>query len=99
MPLQVPDDKLTRWHALFEVDKVPEIEISPLPQKSNQRKIYSAQEALELVKNKCDKRVLNKHFLVANSNFCTCACAKLAHSNLRIFYADLTNTFIISKFL
>lgn len=57
MPLQVPDDKLTRWHALFEVDKVPEIEVAPLPQKLNERKIYSAQEALEFVRNKCDKRV------------------------------------------
>uniref|UniRef100_A0A3P8WNL5 Chromatin licensing and DNA replication factor 1 n=1 Tax=Cynoglossus semilaevis TaxID=244447 RepID=A0A3P8WNL5_CYNSE len=46
-PVSVPDDKLTRWHPRFNVDTVPAVPVSPLPQPPNTEKLSTAQEVLD----------------------------------------------------
>lgn len=46
-PLVVPDDKLTRWHPKFNVDEVPNILPSDLPQPPQTEKLTTAQEVLD----------------------------------------------------
>lgn len=46
-PIVVPDDKLTRWHPRFNVDEVPNIKPSDLPQPPQTEKLTSAQEVLD----------------------------------------------------
>nr|XP_023646531.1 DNA replication factor Cdt1 [Paramormyrops kingsleyae] len=46
-PLSVPDDKLTRWHPRFNVDEVPNIQLSELPQPPHLDKLTTAQEVLD----------------------------------------------------
>ncbi|XP_036400095.1 DNA replication factor Cdt1 [Megalops cyprinoides] len=46
-PLSVPDDKLTRWHPRFNVDEVPDIPASELPQPPQTDKLTTAQEVLD----------------------------------------------------
>ncbi|XP_067383667.1 DNA replication factor Cdt1 isoform X3 [Channa argus] len=46
-PVSVPDDKLTRWHPRFNVDTVPAIQPSPLPQPPQTDKLATAQEVLD----------------------------------------------------
>ncbi|KAK5604769.1 replication licensing factor Cdt1 [Crenichthys baileyi] len=46
-PVSVPEDKLTRWHPRFNVDTVPAIQVSSLPQVLHTDKLSTAQEVLE----------------------------------------------------
>ncbi|XP_075902269.1 DNA replication factor Cdt1 [Nelusetta ayraudi] len=43
----VPEDKLTRWHPRFNVDTVPAIQGSALPQPPHTEKLATAQEVLD----------------------------------------------------
>lgn len=43
----VPEDKLTRWHPRFNVDTVPAIQGSALPQPPYTEKLATAQEVLD----------------------------------------------------
>ncbi|XP_061140431.1 DNA replication factor Cdt1 [Syngnathus typhle] len=46
-PLCVPEDKLTRWHPNFNVDTVPAVQASLLPQPPHVDKLATAQEVLD----------------------------------------------------
>lgn len=46
-PMSVPEDKLTRWHPRFNVDTVPAIQCSLLPQPPHTEKLATAQEVLD----------------------------------------------------
>ncbi|XP_060943896.1 DNA replication factor Cdt1 [Limanda limanda] len=46
-PVSVPEDKLTRWHPRFNVDTVPAIQTSSLPQPPHTEKLATAQEVLD----------------------------------------------------
>ncbi|XP_070833590.1 DNA replication factor Cdt1 [Chaetodon trifascialis] len=46
-PLSVAEDKLTRWHPRFNVDSVPAIQASSLPQPPHTEKLATAQEVLD----------------------------------------------------
>uniref|UniRef100_A0A3Q3W0I6 CDT1 Geminin-binding domain-containing protein n=1 Tax=Mola mola TaxID=94237 RepID=A0A3Q3W0I6_MOLML len=46
-PMSVPDDKLTRWHPRFNVDTVPAVQSSSLPQPPHTEKLSTAQEVLD----------------------------------------------------
>ncbi|CAL8254119.1 unnamed protein product [Lota lota] len=45
--LLVPEDKLTRWHPRFQLDMVPAIQSSELPQPPHVEKLTTAQEVLD----------------------------------------------------
>ncbi|XP_018608002.2 DNA replication factor Cdt1 [Scleropages formosus] len=46
-PMHVPDGKLTRWHPRFNVDEVPDIQTSKLPQPPQMEKLTTAKEVLD----------------------------------------------------
>lgn len=46
-PMVVPADRLTRWHPRFNVDTLPAVELSLLPQPPQMEKLSTAQEVLE----------------------------------------------------
>ncbi|XP_034041372.1 DNA replication factor Cdt1 [Thalassophryne amazonica] len=46
-PVSVPEDKLTRWHPRFNVDTVPSVPASLLPQPPHSNKLATAQEVLD----------------------------------------------------
>ncbi|XP_072247632.1 DNA replication factor Cdt1 isoform X2 [Leuresthes tenuis] len=46
-PVSVPEDKLTRWHPRFNVDMVPAVQTSSLPQVPQTEKLVTAQEVLD----------------------------------------------------
>uniref|UniRef100_A0A3B4UUB1 Chromatin licensing and DNA replication factor 1 n=1 Tax=Seriola dumerili TaxID=41447 RepID=A0A3B4UUB1_SERDU len=46
-PVSVPDDKLTRWHPRFNVDTVPAVQTSSLPQPPRTERLATAQEVLD----------------------------------------------------
>ncbi|XP_072292412.1 DNA replication factor Cdt1 [Eucyclogobius newberryi] len=46
-PLSVPEDKLSRWHPRFNVDTVPPVLGSPLPQSPKTESLTTAQEVLD----------------------------------------------------
>ncbi|XP_071767536.1 DNA replication factor Cdt1 [Centroberyx gerrardi] len=46
-PVSVPEDKLTRWHPRFNVDMVPTVSTSPLPQPPHTEKLTTAQQVLD----------------------------------------------------
>ncbi|XP_013858463.1 DNA replication factor Cdt1 isoform X2 [Austrofundulus limnaeus] len=46
-PVSVPEDKLTRWHPRFNVDTVPAVPPSSLPQPPATQKLSTAQEVLD----------------------------------------------------
>uniref|UniRef100_A0A3Q3JQQ2 CDT1 Geminin-binding domain-containing protein n=1 Tax=Monopterus albus TaxID=43700 RepID=A0A3Q3JQQ2_MONAL len=46
-PMSVPEDKLTRWHPRFNVDTVPAIQMSSLPQPPQADRLATAQEVLD----------------------------------------------------
>ncbi|XP_031169657.1 DNA replication factor Cdt1 [Sander lucioperca] len=46
-PMSVPEDKLTRWHPNFNVDTVPAILASSMPQPPHTEKLSTAQEVLD----------------------------------------------------
>ncbi|KAK2914239.1 hypothetical protein Q8A67_002638 [Cirrhinus molitorella] len=74
-PIVVPDDKLTRWHPRFNVDEVPNIKPSDLPQPPQTEKLTSAQEVLDkaraLMTPKMEKALANMALKTAET-----ACAK-----------------------
>lgn len=74
-PIVVPDDKLTRWHPRFNVDEVPNIKPSDLPQPPQTEKLTSAQEVLDkaraLMTPKMEKALANMALKTAEA-----ACAK-----------------------
>lgn len=45
-PMEVPEDKLTRWHPRFNVDEVPDISPAELPQPPQEDRVSMAQEVL-----------------------------------------------------
>ncbi|XP_010716553.1 DNA replication factor Cdt1, partial [Meleagris gallopavo] len=45
-PMEVPEDKLTRWHPRFNVDEVPDISPAELPRPPQEDRISTAQEVL-----------------------------------------------------
>ncbi|XP_029030794.1 DNA replication factor Cdt1 [Betta splendens] len=51
-PVSVSDDKLTRWHPRFNVDSVPAIQTSPLPQPPHTEKLATAQEVLDKARSR-----------------------------------------------
>ncbi|XP_075224609.1 chromatin licensing and DNA replication factor double parked [Lycorma delicatula] len=50
-PLHVSKDSITRWHPEFDVDGVPDIEPSTLPEPPNIQKVASAKDVLERARN------------------------------------------------
>ncbi|XP_018325388.1 DNA replication factor Cdt1 [Agrilus planipennis] len=49
-PLEIPREVIKRWHPLFDLEKVPDIEPSPLPELPKEEKLTSGQEVLEKAK-------------------------------------------------
>ncbi|NXX86460.1 CDT1 factor, partial [Urocolius indicus] len=45
-PMEVPEEKLTRWHPRFNVDEVPDISPAELPQPPQEDRLSTAQEVL-----------------------------------------------------
>ncbi|NXC47796.1 CDT1 factor, partial [Penelope pileata] len=45
-PMEVPEDKLTRWHPRFNVDEVPDISPAELPRPPQEDRVSTAQEVL-----------------------------------------------------
>ncbi|MCJ8747424.1 hypothetical protein PDJAM_G00153310 [Pangasius djambal] len=74
-PLVVPDEKLTRWHPKFNVDEVPNILPSDLPQPPQTEKLTTAQEVLDraraLMTPKMEKALANMALKTAEA-----ACSK-----------------------
>lgn len=58
-PMVIPDDKLSRWHPEFEIEKVPEIESAKLPEMPNAEKYSSAQDVLSKARElfKCNTKM------------------------------------------
>lgn len=58
-PMVIPDDKLTRWHPEFELEKVPEVEFAKLPEAPNVEKFSSAQDVLAKARElfKCNTKM------------------------------------------
>ncbi|XP_042371831.1 DNA replication factor Cdt1-like, partial [Plectropomus leopardus] len=46
-PVSIPEDKLTRWHPRFNVDTVPAVSSSSLPQPPHTERLATAQEVLD----------------------------------------------------
>ncbi|XP_072202664.1 DNA replication factor Cdt1 isoform X2 [Excalfactoria chinensis] len=62
-PMEVPEDKLTRWHPRFNVDEVPDISPAELPRPPQEDKVSTAQEVLSAargtVSTKMEKALAN----------------------------------------
>ncbi|XP_041376378.1 DNA replication factor Cdt1-like [Gigantopelta aegis] len=56
-PLNIPDNKITRWHPGFPLDEVPDIEESPLPEAPVVYKYETAKDVLEHTRGKIIKKV------------------------------------------
>ncbi|KPJ07246.1 DNA replication factor Cdt1 [Papilio machaon] len=58
-PMEIPDDKLIRWHPEFEIEKLPEIPCAKLPEMPNTEKISSAQDVLAKARElfKCNPKM------------------------------------------
>ncbi|XP_034944102.1 DNA replication factor Cdt1 [Chelonus insularis] len=58
-PMNIPKDKITRWHPEFDVDNCPAIEQAELPQPPTVEKATSAQDVLEKAKSlfNCNTRM------------------------------------------
>ncbi|RVE41296.1 hypothetical protein evm_014057 [Chilo suppressalis] len=58
-PLVIPEDKLTRWHPEFEIEKVPEVECAKLPEAPTVEKFSSAQDVLAKARElfKCNTKM------------------------------------------
>lgn len=59
----VPEDKLTRWHPRFNVDTVPAIQGSALPQPPHTEKLATAQEVLDKARSLMTPKVATKPLL------------------------------------
>lgn len=58
-PMVIPDDKLTRWHPEFEIEKVPEVDCAKLPEMPNAEKFSTAQDVLSKARElfKCNTKM------------------------------------------
>jgi chromatin licensing and DNA replication factor 1 len=58
-PMVISDDKLYRWHPEFELEKVPEVETSKLPEAPNAEKFSTAQDVLAKARElfKCNTKM------------------------------------------
>ncbi|KAI5637089.1 DNA replication factor CDT1 like domain-containing protein [Phthorimaea operculella] len=58
-PMEIPDDKLTRWHPEFEIEKVPEVDCAKLPEMPNNEKLSTAQDVLSKARElfKCNTKM------------------------------------------
>lgn len=58
-PMEIADNKLTRWHPDFEIEKVPEVECAKLPEVPNAEKYSSAQDVLAKARElfKCNTKM------------------------------------------
>ncbi|XP_022830272.1 DNA replication factor Cdt1 [Spodoptera litura] len=58
-PMVIPDDKLTRWHPEFDIEKIPEVESAKLPEMPNVEKFSSAQDVLAKARElfKCNTKM------------------------------------------
>ncbi|XP_059372124.1 DNA replication factor Cdt1-like isoform X2 [Carassius carassius] len=82
-PIVVPDDKLTRWHPRFNVDEVPNIKPSDLPQPPQTEKLTTAQEVLDkaraLMTPKMEKALANMALKTAET-----ICAKEPETSAKL---------------
>ncbi|POI23282.1 hypothetical protein CIB84_012971, partial [Bambusicola thoracicus] len=60
-PMEVPEDKLTRWHPRFNVDGVPDISPAELPQPPQEDRISTAQEVLSAARGTMSTKVSREH--------------------------------------
>lgn len=58
-PMVIPDDKLTRWHPEFDIEKIPEVESAKLPEMPNVEKFSNAQDVLAKARElfKCNTKM------------------------------------------
>ncbi|KAG7295982.1 hypothetical protein JYU34_021074 [Plutella xylostella] len=58
-PMVIADDKLTRWHPEFELEKVPDVECAKLPEMPNAEKYSTAQDVLSKARElfKCNTKM------------------------------------------
>lgn len=58
-PMVIPDEKLSRWHPEFEIEKLPEVECTKLPEMPNAEKFSSAQDVLAKARElfKCNTKM------------------------------------------
>lgn len=58
-PMSIPKNKLTRWHAGFDIESMADIEKSPLPQPPNVEKFTTASDVLLKARNlfNCNTRM------------------------------------------
>ena len=70
-PMCVPEDRLTRWHPRFNVDTVPAVEPSSLPQPPETEKLSTAQEVLEKARLLLTPKVRYKSGRGADAGFNT----------------------------
>lgn len=58
-PMVIPDEKLTRWHPEFELEKVPEVDSAKLPEAPNAEKFSTAQDVLAKARElfKCNTKM------------------------------------------
>ncbi|XP_075979116.1 chromatin licensing and DNA replication factor double parked [Anticarsia gemmatalis] len=58
-PMEIPNDKITRWHPEFDIEKVPEVECAKLPEMPNVQKFSNAQDVLAKARElfKCNTKM------------------------------------------
>lgn len=58
-PMEIPRDKITRWHPEFDIEKIPDVEESELPKEPEEEKMTTGQEVLEKAKSlfNCNTRM------------------------------------------
>lgn len=58
-PMNIPKDKLKRWHPEFNLESIPDIEETPLPQAPEEQKLTTGKEVLEKAKSlfNCNTRM------------------------------------------
>lgn len=58
-PMEIPRDKITRWHPEFDIEKIPDVEESELPQEPVEEKMTTGQEVLEKARSlfNCNTRM------------------------------------------
>ncbi|KAF9793963.1 hypothetical protein SFRURICE_015615 [Spodoptera frugiperda] len=58
-PMVIPDDKLTRWHPEFDIEKIPEVESAKLPEMPIVEKFSNAQDVLAKARElfKCNTKM------------------------------------------
>lgn len=58
-PMDISRDKITRWHPEFDIEKVPDIEETELPQQPEEEKMTTGQEVLEKARSlfSCNTRM------------------------------------------